>query len=187
MIDGAGGAQVREDERHKMVALKRPLYWLWKMLPLPHRARWMLLWLGNTKFLVGVQGVIVDEVGRVLLLRHTYRRHDPWGLPGGFVAGREPPASALARELAEETGLAIDVGAAFHVFTWEQRSQIDVYFLCHYRGGVFRPNAEIAAMRFHTLDDLPTEMLDKWAILDEALALWRARDKEEGAIGPMPG
>jgi len=42
----------------------------------------------------------------VLLVRRAHPpRRGEWSLPGGHIAAREPPARALAREMAEETGL----------------------------------------------------------------------------------
>ncbi len=168
---------------------KRAGLWLWKVLPIPFWGQWAVLWLGNTKFLVGVVGVVFDEQERVLLLKHTYRNRYPWGLPGGWVGGREQPERALARELAEETGLDITVGEVFRIQRGPRRPQIDIYFFCRYNGGGgaadrFRPNAEIAALRFCPLDDLPRDMLPgQKRLLTEALARWRRSSAEPGTRG----
>jgi hypothetical protein len=52
---------------------------------------------------VGVNAVVEDGKGRVLLVRHTYM--PGWHLPGGGVNTGEPPATAIIRELQEEIGL----------------------------------------------------------------------------------
>lgn len=51
---------------------------------------------------VGVSA-IVEQGGRVVLVRHSYR--SGWSFPGGAVERGEPPAAAILRELAEEIGL----------------------------------------------------------------------------------
>ena len=52
---------------------------------------------------VGVRALVVDDAGRVCLVRHTYR--DGWFLPGGGVKVGESLVDAMSRELAEETGI----------------------------------------------------------------------------------
>jgi 8-oxo-dGTP pyrophosphatase MutT (NUDIX family) len=52
---------------------------------------------------LGVVGLVFDDRGRVLLVRHGYMTG--WSLPGGGVDRGEPPENAVARELQEEIGL----------------------------------------------------------------------------------
>ena len=154
-----------------MKQLHAALYWLWKVLPIPRWGQWIILWFANTKFLVGVTGIVFDDAGRVLVQRHTYRNRFPWGLPGGWAGGKERREVALARELMEETGLEITVVELFHVQSGYPRPQVDVYYLCQHHGGTFVPNAEVAEIKFCTLDDLPERMLgDQKRIIARAFA-----------------
>jgi ADP-ribose pyrophosphatase YjhB (NUDIX family) len=58
-----------------------------------------------------VGAVVHDAAGRLLMIR---RGHAPsrglWSLPGGRVEPGETPAEAVAREVREETGLAVVAG-----------------------------------------------------------------------------
>lgn len=58
-----------------------------------------------------VGGIVTDGLGRFLLIR---RGREPdkgrWSIPGGKVERGETDAAATAREVLEETGLAVEVG-----------------------------------------------------------------------------
>ena len=62
----------------------------------------------------------VEHDGDVLVLRESddiaeNARFETYDVPGGRVEPGEPPQASLDRELAEETGLAVQVGDPFHV------------------------------------------------------------------------
>ena len=52
---------------------------------------------------VGVRALVIDDDGRVLLVRHSYTAG--WYLPGGGVARGESVIEGLRRELMEEVGI----------------------------------------------------------------------------------
>jgi 8-oxo-dGTP diphosphatase len=52
---------------------------------------------------VAVGCLFFDDVGRVLIVKPTYK--DGWELPGGVVEENESPLDACGREVAEELGL----------------------------------------------------------------------------------
>lgn len=69
------------------------------------------------------KAIIQDSAGRVLLLREASTNPDGtnpgrWGVPGGRLEPGESAELALLREVAEETGLAVVVGAKVHRGSW---------------------------------------------------------------------
>ncbi|MDQ3555070.1 MAG: NUDIX domain-containing protein, partial [Chloroflexota bacterium] len=58
------------------------------------------------RFALGAAAAILDEAGRILLVRHSYGRQN-WELPGGMATSGESPEDTAIREVAEETGLMV--------------------------------------------------------------------------------
>ena len=126
--------------------------------------------------IVGVGGVIVEE-GKVLLIR---RKYEPlkghWSLPGGMVEIGETLEAALARELLEETGLAVDVGPVIEVFdriTRDEDHRVRYHFvlidyLCWRAGGVLRAGSDVDAAIWADPDNLA-----EYSLTDKATSVIR--------------
>jgi ADP-ribose pyrophosphatase YjhB (NUDIX family) len=94
--------------------------------------------------LVGVGAVILSDDDRVVLVK---RRQEPlagqWSLPGGMLELGETLEAGAAREILEETGLIVDVGAVVDVFDRilvDEEGRVRYHFvlidyLCRPRGG----------------------------------------------------
>lgn len=155
--------------------IKRFLFWLWKVLPLTPGLRFAAVWLLNQKFLLGVAGVVIDGEGRVLVLKHTYRKKRPWALPSGFAGGNEQPQEALRREIKEEVGLRVEVLGVLDVRTDVDSPRIDLTFLCRVPGRTepLRPHddAEIEEAGFYQVTELPAEIsAHQVALIQKGLA-----------------
>lgn len=144
--------------------LKRLLLWLWKSLPLSRRMRMNAMWLMNSKFWVGVIGVVIDEQNRILVLNHSYRSISPWALPSGSAHKGEQPQEAIVREIWEEVRLRVEVVALVDVHSHPPFPLLDLTFLLRPVGPVPDPlvptDAEIAACGFFWLDQLPAKLPD---------------------------
>jgi len=130
------------------------LRWLLRVwIRLPSGLRKVYLRLRYAHFAIGVAGLIRDERGRVLLVRRTYSREEPWALPGGWVEGRDQPEHGLERELLEETGLRFRAGPVLAV----QRAGFAMVVLlrAELADGAslddFRPSAEVSALNWFDL------------------------------------
>jgi len=125
---------------------------------LPHRLFMLYARVVNGMTL-GVRGIVFDDGGCVLLVRHTYMAG--WHFPGGGVAPGESAETAVVRELREEAGVAVEGRPEFFGFYFNRgvtrRDHVAV-FVCQ-RWHETKPAAaariEIAEIDFFAPDALP--------------------------------
>ncbi|TMK01448.1 MAG: NUDIX domain-containing protein [Alphaproteobacteria bacterium] len=109
---------------------------------------------------LGVRALVIDEEGRVFLVKHSYV--SGWHLPGGGVEAGETISEALARELQEEGNIEMTAPPQLHgLFFNDRDSRRDHVALFVVRA--FRqlaapvPGREIVGHGFFALDALPND------------------------------
>jgi len=108
------------------------------------------------RFTAGVVGVVLDGEGRILIVEHVFHPRHPWGLPGGWLHAGERPAEGLAREIAEETGLRVEVLHPLLIDTSRHGSRhLDIAFLCTPRGDVTALSRELLSYEWVRPGEMP--------------------------------
>jgi 8-oxo-dGTP diphosphatase len=120
--------------------------------------------------IVGVGAIALDD-GRVLLVR---RGREPlkgeWSLPGGAVELGETLRAAIAREVCEETGLAVEVGPIVDVLDRVRRDAdgrvqyhyVLIDFLCRPCGGTLACASDADEVVWS-----PIDVLAQYRVTDE--------------------
>jgi 8-oxo-dGTP diphosphatase len=99
---------------------------------------------GLTRVRAAAGALIRDELGRVLVVRPTYK--EGWLLPGGALEPDESPLAACRRELREEIGFAPPLGGLLCVDWVPPHPPWDGGLVFLFDGGVLSP-AQIADIR----------------------------------------
>lgn len=119
-------------------------------------------WVGFNPAPTGVAAVIEDAAGRVLLVRRRTRFRDgQWCLPCGYLEGDEELRAGLAREVREETGLEVEVGAVVAVHSNLDRDPpypVGIWLRATPTGGELRAGDDADAAEFFALDGLPDDL-----------------------------
>ena len=105
-------------------------------------------------FQVFAAAVIFDENKNIFLVKSTYQRFHPWGLPGGGLEYGEQPEEAVVREMWEETGLEICIEKLLLAGSWLP-DRLGFYYLCRITGGTFHSSEEVSEFAYYSMDNLP--------------------------------
>jgi 8-oxo-dGTP pyrophosphatase MutT (NUDIX family) len=138
--------------------------------------------MAELQFWIGVHGVIEDG-GKILVLRRApsmIYKPGAWDLPGGHLAADETFEEGLAREVAEETGLTIEIDRMLGA-NKTPGPYAQLFFACHLAG----PQREVtlqahehAQWRWVTLGEI-AGLSERIPYLDQIIARgmldWLAR------------
>ncbi|MFF2082848.1 NUDIX hydrolase [Nocardia sp. NPDC058176] len=99
---------------------------------------------------VAVSAVILDDSGRILMIRRT--DNDRYAIPGGGLEAGETVSEAVVREVLEETGISVEVTELVGVFSnpdhviayddGEVRQEFSICFRALPTGGTLRTSDE---------------------------------------------
>lgn len=150
------------------------------------RRRW---WIWRKPRLAGCRVLAIDELGRVLLVRHSYGS-GKWMPPGGGLARGEHPIAAAQRELLEETACTLQWAALI------ERADEQLHGagnMVHIVAGVtldtpLADGREIIETRFFELSALPDSMprLFRARLPEWVTAAIAARPQDAAAAPPRP-
>lgn len=105
---------------------------------------------------IGLGAVIWRGPKALLLVRRAKQpRLGEWSLPGGGVELGETIREALAREVAEETGLSIEIGELIDVadLIGPDVHYVLVDFSAHWREGEAMPDSDVSECAWFTPED----------------------------------
>jgi 8-oxo-dGTP pyrophosphatase MutT (NUDIX family) len=118
-----------------------------------------LVGLMHTHFNITVVGAFFAPDGKVLILRHVFRKRYPWGLPAGYLGAGEAPETAAVREVREEIGIEVKVARVHSIRPIHPRQMEVVVVGTADAGQTLRPNFEIFEGAFVFPDALPPDMM----------------------------
>ena len=131
---------------------KRILLTIWRTFP--GRLQNIASRIIRPLFQVFAAAVMFDHDKKIFLVKVTYQKSHPWGLPGGSLEYGEHPEEAVVREVREETGLNVSIEKLLLVDAWRP-DRVGLFYLCRITDGTFCPSDEVSEFDYFSVDDLP--------------------------------
>jgi 8-oxo-dGTP diphosphatase len=128
---------------------------------------------------VSVAGVVVDDAGRVLVAQRRDNGH--WEAPGGILERDETFEEGVAREVAEETAITVQVERLTGVYKNMARGIVALVYRCRLLEGTPHPTSESVAVDWLTPEQVAERMAPAYAIrVLDALAAGPASRAHDG-------
>jgi len=129
--------------------------------------------------------IVNDDEGRIMLVRRAIEPFKgKWDVPGGFVKPGEDGDDAVRRELDEELGVAVLVGAAAWVvadtYGADGVPTLNVFYPARIVSGEPTPADDVAEVAWFGADELPPESEIAFPCVREVLARWCRRGSQAG-------
>jgi 8-oxo-dGTP diphosphatase len=151
--------------------------------------------------MIGVGGVVIDDGRTLLILRGSAPLKGEWSIPGGLLEVGETLEQGVARELAEETGLEVQVVELIEVFerifpappnadgtpgdaSRPQYHFVILDYLCEIRGGTLAVGSDAREFSWAREEELPK--FDLTVAVTRVLRKAFARARERAASPPRP-
>jgi ADP-ribose pyrophosphatase YjhB (NUDIX family) len=114
------------------------------------------------KHSVSVAGVVVRDDGRILAVQRRDNSH--WEPPGGVLELDETFEHGVRREVAEETGVTVEVERLTGAYKNLTRGVVALVFRCRPVAGTPAPTAEARRVRWLTADEVREQMAPAYAV-----------------------
>ncbi len=131
---------------------------IWRIFPLWFQT--LVSRVVRPRFRMAVAALVFDELGRILLFKHTYRKLE-WGIPAGGLEFKEQPKDAIVREFFEETGMTVEVVNLLLADSSPDFHHVSLVYLCEIVAGEFRESHEISEIQYFDVENLPPMLFDE--------------------------
>ena len=122
-------------------------------------------------------GCVIERDGAVLLARRKFEPwKDCWYLPSGFVEYGDDVEDTARREVSEETGLVVELGPLFGVYSYfddPRQDGIIILYRASIVGGALEAGDDASEVGFFTAAGLPSAEQIGFASHRQALREWR--------------